>query len=121
MVEISISIAAAAAHIEVKGMDKLWAFKGRLEIPLAHIRGVHADPSIARGWRAGIKAPGTSIPGVIRAGTFYEDGKRVFWDVHDPDKTIVIDLHDERYDQLIVEVADPAATVKQLNAALAVR
>lgn len=116
MVEITIS--GGQVRLEVKGLDKLWAFKGSLEIPVAHIRGAHADTSIARGWYKGIKAPGTSLPGVIRAGTFYQDKKRVFWDVHDPEKTIVIDLHDERYDQLIVEVADPAATLSQLNAAL---
>lgn len=115
---VEIAIAGGQLHLEVKGLDKLWSFKGRLEIPLAHIRGAHADASIAHGWWKGIKAPGTAIPGVLRAGTFYQDGKRVFWDVHDPDKTIVIDLHDERYDQLIVEVADPASTVSQLQAAL---
>jgi len=32
--------------------------------------------------------------------TFYQDGKRVFWDVHYPEKTIVIDLHGERYNEL---------------------
>ena len=68
--------------------------------------------------RKGVKAPGTSIPGVIRAGTFHQDGKRVFWDVHDPEKTIVIDLHDERYDQLIVEVADPRSAVEQIAKAI---
>jgi hypothetical protein len=39
--------------------------------------------------------------------------------VHDPEKTIVLDLHDKRYDQLIVEVADPTATVKKITTALA--
>ena len=68
-------------------------------------------PSIARGWWHGLRIPGTNIPGVITAGTFYQDGKRVFWDVHNPDNTVVIDLHDERYNQLIVEVADPSAAV----------
>ncbi len=117
MVEISLS--EGKVHLEVKGLDKLWAFKGRLEIPVEHIRGVHADTSIARGWYKGIKAPGTSIPGVIRAGTFYQNGKRIFWDVHDPEKTVVIDLHDERYDQLIVEVANPGAAVDQISTAIA--
>jgi hypothetical protein len=42
----------------------------------------------------------------------------VFWDVHDPGKTIVIDLHDERYNQLVVEVADPEAAVKLIQNAL---
>ncbi len=40
--------------------------------------------------------PGTSIPGVLTAGTFYHDSKRVFWDVHNPENTVVIELKDER-------------------------
>ena len=26
------------------------------------------------------------LPGVITAGTFYQEGERVFWDVHDPER-----------------------------------
>lgn len=63
--------------------------------------------------------PGTNIPGVLTAGTFYQDGQRVFWDVHHPDNTIVIQLKDERYNELIVEVADPKAAVEMVKAALA--
>ena len=62
--------------------------------------------------------PGTNIPGVLTAGTFYQDGKRIFWDVHRPEKAIVIDLHDERFSQLIVEVADPQDAVKLIQTAL---
>jgi hypothetical protein len=42
----------------------------------------------------------------------------VFWDVHNPEKTIVIDLHDERYNELVVEVDDPDAAVKLIQNAL---
>jgi len=42
----------------------------------------------------------------------------VFWDVHHPEKTIVIDLHDERYNELIVEVDDPASAVNLIQNAL---
>jgi hypothetical protein len=31
----------------------------------------------------------------------------VFWDVHDPEKTVVIHLKDERYARLVIEVDDP--------------
>ena len=113
MVDLSISEGKLLLHVH--GADKLWAFKGSLEIPLQHIAGIRADPEAARGWWHGLKLPGTNIPGVITAGTFYQDGKRVFWDVHDPEKTVVIDLHDERYNQLIVEVADPAAAVALIH------
>ena len=115
---VEMSVIGDHIHLEVKGLDKLWAFKGHLDIPITNVRAVHADPDVARGWWKGIRAPGTSLPGVIRAGTFYQDGKRIFWDVHDPEKTVVIDLLDERYDQLIVEVADPATAVDRISRAL---
>jgi len=110
-----LAIAEGKLTLHVRGADKLWAFKSSLEIPLVHIAGVRADPEVARGWYHGIRIPGTNLPGVITAGTFYQDGKRVFWDVHHPEKTIVIDLHDERYNQLVVEVDDPEAAVKLLQ------
>jgi hypothetical protein len=52
---------------------------------------------------------------VIIAGTYYQKGQRVFWDVKRPQKAIVIDLADQRYNQLIVEVENPAQTVTQLR------
>jgi hypothetical protein len=113
MVDLSISEGNLLLH--VRGADKLWAFKSSLEIPLQHVAAIRADPEVARGWWHGWRAPGTSLPGVITAGTFYQDGNRVFWDVHNPENTVVIDLHDERYNQLIVEVADPAAAVALIH------
>lgn len=93
-------------------------FKSSLEIPLPHIAEIRADPAIAHGWWHGLKMPGTSIPGVLTAGTFYEDGKRVLWDVHNPENTVVIGLKNERYNELIVEVADPKAAVELVKTAL---
>ena len=118
---VEITLTDNTLHLEVQGLDKLWALKSRLTIPLAHVQAVRADPEVARGWWHGIRAPGTQLPGVITAGTFYQQGKRVFWDVHAPENTIVLDLEDERYDQLIVEVADPAGVVRQIEAALSAR
>src|SRR5690242_18028188 len=79
---VDVSVHDGIVTFEVEGADKLWALRSRLEIPLAHIRGVRVDPEVARGWWHGIRMPGTQLPGVITAGTFYQHGKRVFWDVH---------------------------------------
>ena len=87
MVDLSITEDKLVLH--VRGADRLWSFNSSLEIPLVHIASVRADTEIARGWWHGIRMPGTNVPGVITAGTFYQDGKRVFWDVHHPEKTIV--------------------------------
>lgn len=115
---VDLSIAEDKLVLHVRGADQLWALKSTLEIPLQHVTGIRADPEIARGWCHGIRAPGTQIPGVLTAGTFYQHGQRIFWDVHHPDNTVVIDLRDERYNELIVEVADPQAAVALLQAQL---
>lgn len=118
---VDLSITEGKLSLQVRGADKLWALKSSLEIPLQHIASIRHDPSVARGWYHGLRLPGTNIPGVITAGTFYQHGQRVFWDVHDPERTVVIELHDERYNELIVEVADPPAAVATVNAGLASR
>jgi len=75
---VELSIAEGKLMLCVVGADKLWALKRSLEMPLVHIAGVRADAEVARGWWHGIRLPGTNVPGVITAGTFYQDGKRVF-------------------------------------------
>jgi hypothetical protein len=112
---VDLAIGEGKLTLRVQGADKLWAFKSTLEIPLVHIAGVRADPEIARGRWHGVRMPGTNIPRVITAGTFYQDGKRIFWDVHNPANTVVITLRDERYDELVVEVSDPPAALKMIQ------
>ncbi|GII53568.1 hypothetical protein Pth03_19570 [Planotetraspora thailandica] len=115
-----ISIDGDDLVVEMEGLDKLWALKSRLAIPLTNVRGATADPGIIREPK-GLRAPGTRIPGLITAGTFHIDGEQVFWDVHDAAKAVVVELADDRYARLIVEVADPRATVALVEAALAAR
>jgi len=116
MTEVELTESALVLHVQ--GMDRLWTLKSRLEIPLAHVVGAEVDPEVARGWHKGIRAPGIHVPGVITAGTFYQEGERVFWDVHDPDKTVVIHLKDERYAKLVIEVDDPPATAVAIRGVL---
>jgi hypothetical protein len=104
--------------LEVLGTDKLWALKSRLTIPLKHISDARVDTEIAKAWYHGLKAPGTSIPHVITAGTFYRDGARTFWDIHHPDKAVVISLTDDAYNELVIEVEAPDLFVRQLLNAL---
>lgn len=112
-----VSVDGGDLVVDVEGMDKLWALKSRLTIPLANVRGATADPGIVREGK-GIRAPGTYLPGVIVAGTFHHDGERVFWDVRDPAKAVVIQLVDEHYARLVIEVADPSSTVDLIEGAV---
>ncbi|MBJ6142473.1 hypothetical protein [Hymenobacter sp. BT559] len=103
----------------VEGWHKLWALRSELRIPRAHILGARRDPEASKAW--GIRAPGTSVPGLLKAGTFYfdntGDNKPTFLDVQRRENTIVVDLVDEEYNRLIIEVADPAAVVALLSSA----
>lgn len=112
-----VSIDDTDLIIEIEGMDKLWALQSRLTIPLANVRGATADPGIAKDPK-GLRAPGTHLPGVITAGTFHADGERVFWDVRDPAGAVVVELRDERFARLVIEVTDPRATVTLIEQAV---
>lgn len=116
MAEIELTPESLIVHIT--GTDRLWALKSRLEIPLQHVTGAASAAEEARKWWHGVKLGGTHLPGVITAGRFYEDGALVFWDVHDPEKAIGIDLADERYARLIIEVEDPGTTLAALTRAI---
>lgn len=112
----AVTISGGKLIINVQGLHKVWALKSRLDIPLEHIVAVRR----AAGERVrGVRFPGTCIPGVITAGTYYErGGKRVFWDVCDHEKAIAIELQDERFTTVIIEVADPDVSIREILNAL---
>ena len=110
----------------IEGMDKLWAMKSQLEIPLAHITGVAHDPAQASRWPRGMRLPASFIPGVITAGSYWKPGHGEsdgwsFWDVHDPAQAIVISTSHEHYKTIVVGMDDPDAAVSAIQAALAAR
>ena len=106
--------------VVMHGLDKLFSMRSQLDIPLAHVRGAHADPEIAhesKGWRG----PGGNVPGVLTAGTFHQHGELIFWDVHGGDNAVVIDLEHDKFERLVIEVDDPPATVQLIERAIAGR
>jgi len=115
---VTIHVDGDQAVFEVQGLDKLWAFRSRLEIPLAHIVGVEANADQVGRWWHGFKVFGTDVPGLFAAGTFRYEGELVFWDVHDPANAIILSLDHERYKKLIIEVEDPAGAVDRLRSAM---
>jgi hypothetical protein len=111
-------------RLELSPLHKVLAFKGSLEIPLDAIATIEIAREAARRGPEGIRNPGTSIPYVINAGSFHSGVSRTFWDVHNPDNAIKIKLRsglfagiEDRYDEVIVEVANPAQTVAEIERA----
>ena len=115
---VDVTVESDRAVFTVEGLDKLWSFRSRLELPLAHIIAVEHDPEAVGRWWHGIKVMGTDVPGLFAAGTFYYRGELVFWDVFNPERAIIVSLQHERYRKLIIEVEDPTATVGKLRQAI---
>jgi hypothetical protein len=45
----------------------------------------------------------------------------VFYDVHNPESTVIIELDHESYQRLVIEVASPLDVVRTLGSAIAGR
>ena len=113
---VDVTIDGDRAVFEVEGIDKLWALRSRLEIPLEHVLGAEHDPEQVGRWWHGFKILGTDFPGLFAFGTFYYHGELVFWDVRRFEQTVIVSLAHERYKKLIIEVADPASVVALIAA-----
>lgn len=110
-----VTYAGEALEVQVNGWDRVWALKSHLTIPIAHVVGAAPAGDEARRVWHGLRLPGTNIPGVITAGTFLKHGGRVFWDVRHADRAVAIQLRDDEYSELVVEVDDPEAVIALIN------
>ena len=98
---------------EIKGLHKIWAFKSKITIPKGKIIRAYQDIDEFTFWK-GFRLPGTEIPGVIAAGTFYKNGRN-FWDVMNKNNAIIVELQNHYYKKLIIEVENPQVVMNQLN------
>jgi hypothetical protein len=113
----AVTVGARALTVEFRGIHRFWTLRRRLNVPLEHIVDARADPALAAsspGWRL----LGAELPGVVAAGRFISHGERAFWDLRNPDKAVVIELRDERYARLVLEVDDPETVVAAVHCAL---
>ena len=118
---VSLELTGESLIIFVNGIDKVLALKSKVEVPLNHVCDVenyasyktHDDHAQQASWRF----PGTNIPGIIKAGSYYQ-GAWAFWDIHNIERAIVIHLSQEHYEMLVVEVDDPDLEIEKIKAAL---
>ncbi|MDC7999603.1 hypothetical protein POV26_00980 [Aequorivita todarodis] len=99
---------------EVVGFHKILTFVNKLIIPAHHI--VSAYPNEQRlDFLPGLRLLGTGFPGLISAGTYWIDGDTIFCDVVNYENSIAIELRDEHYSMLIVEVEEPLEAIRFLT------
>jgi len=114
---VEIHIEGDQLALTVQGMHKIFAMKMGMKIPLSHIKAIRHDPEATKGFQ-GVRLIGTGMGDYLRAGSFMDKQGLVFWDVHNHDKALIIDLDHEEYHKLVVEVADPQKVVAEVTSRL---
>ena len=115
---IAIELSESELSVVLSGASTVLALKSHLSVPLSEVSGVEVmSLEDARAQGQGIKGAGAHIPGVFRAGSYRTSGSWQFWYVGHADRVLVIDLSDDRYERLVLEVDDPQAMADRINAA----
>ena len=123
---VSIEITPRELVVRIRGWDRVRALRSTLSIPWAHVTGVrvrpregHYDDVIIESWRG----VGTYRRGSVAAGRVYTADGSAFYDVHDPEKAIAIDLVSEPIRRVVVEIADepPERAARRIQRAMEAR
>ncbi len=107
--------------VHVQGWDRVWALTRRFTVPRQNVSA--AEIGIGQKARSQImrslRLPGSLLPGVVAAGHYWRMGKPMgpwsFWAIRRGKRALTITLTNHRYNLLVVEVEDPAATVDAIQ------
>jgi len=110
-----VRISDGFVKVRIRGMNRIWALSGGVSFPASAVTSVWVEegPLQPRGWRM----PGTAGFGVIE-GTYVEGSRREFWAVGRGKSLVVIELSDQPFVRVVVQVSDPEATVEALRLAV---
>ena len=115
----NVTVTQDQLRVTIRGIDVLWTFKIRFVLPLEHVVGARQDPHLrSEGPWLGAGRADSLLGYAVAAGPMLVHGRHEFWDVHDPERAVTIDLAGEPYQRLVVEVADPPAVIDAVNAAV---
>ncbi|HTX68522.1 MAG TPA: hypothetical protein VMH50_05190 [Thermoleophilia bacterium] len=117
-----IDIDTDTLTVRLRGLDIMWTTRRRISVPLAHVLGAKIDGNVSHhGPWLGAGYTDALLDYTVAAGPMLVHGRHEFWDVHSPERTIVIDLVDEQYQRLVIDVDDPDAAAAEINAAVGLR
>jgi len=112
--ELKLEISNGKLIIDLGDLEKALAIRGGFEIPLQNI--VKAGTEAHRtGWKE-VRAPGTHLPGVIKAGTYYTPRGREFWYVTEKG-VLVLELENEDYKRIVLSVDGNKEWAQRINKA----
>ena len=95
--------------LRLSTMERVWSVRidPEIRIPRGAIKSVSTEcPKMT--WRT-LRCPGTAVPGVIIAGTYYRDGGKEFWYITGRDRPVLVFELDESqpYQRIVIDRPSP--------------
>lgn len=92
-------------EIDLSPLERLWAFHlgEQIKVPLSRIQHVRLDCPQTSLWKE-LRAPGTHLPGMFKAGTYYTDRGREFWYVQSGQPCLCLDILDGYYKRIVLSL-----------------
>ncbi|MBM4405786.1 MAG: hypothetical protein FJ039_06345 [Chloroflexi bacterium] len=130
---MELSTSDNVLHIRLSRWEKVWAVHRDLQVPVAKMERAHTErPETI--WPE-IRAPGSFMPGVIKAGTYHlwqerkwsftraglKNGRyREFWYATrgNRERFLVVELTEHRYRRIVLTHPDNVEWAKRINRAI---
>jgi hypothetical protein len=110
---VSFSLQGSVVTMKVIGFRKILALKSQIQFNKNNIKNIKIAEETLR--PPMFKMPGTAIPWVITTGTYVYKGKKEFWDKVYKKKSLEIDLENEKYTKINVNVENPEEIINLLK------
>ena len=99
--------------LRVLGSHRFWAFKSQIRFSIDQVASVGpVDPTLRPPW---FRCPGTMIPWLICAGTYYGRGRKEFWDRTRGRACIQIEMKSGTFTRIVVDVPDAREAIELLQ------
>ena len=116
----TIKIEGENIVFELHGLDEFLAIKRSITVPLEHIVSVSTDRVPWEPFQQ-IKVGGTGLPGVVKDGRYLSPEGIMFFEMHDPDKCVTVNLDHETYRKIVFEVNDKDSAARMITDVLSLR
>jgi hypothetical protein len=113
----TVKVETGNIEFELHGVDEFLSIKRSITVPLVHVVSVSTERVPWQPFKQ-MKIAGTRIPGVVKDGRFLSTEGVMFFEMHDPDKCITVNLDHEHYKKIVFEVEDKEEAARHINEAL---
>lgn len=102
-------------NIKLNPLEVILSHRGSLRIPLDHV--VKASTKNP-GWNLGqLRAPGTHVPFLLKAGTYRGANSKDFWHTTVGGSYLVIELKNWDYQRIVLTIGNNKVWAEQINQA----